>query len=182
MSGRTPGRRGEKRRRPEDAKEEDERRRKAGRIISDRIHLDLVDEGLLRDGSDVPDNRPVSAPPIPPDEDIFGKPGPSSLVDSPDQATDTASANRAKRVRVPQVVLENKAVRSDDPLPNYFAHDFVACKLTSLWVIRKQTLVLPAERGVPREDAQFKEVFGMTTKGVAFAFVSLFRRSTRRKS
>ncbi|GFZ43255.1 hypothetical protein JCM24511_00974 [Saitozyma sp. JCM 24511] len=93
------------------------------------------------------------------DEDIFGKrPAPAALrvaFDTSRQGSadpgkasgaEPPSTGRAKRVRVPQQVLDNKAA------------------------IRKQTLVLLESRGVGRDHDLFKDVFGMTTKGTYFAF------------
>lgn len=68
------------------------------------------------------------------------------VVGGEDNSEELAGVGQAKRARVPQQILDNKAS------------------------IRKQTLLLLEERGVSRTNDLFKEIFGITTKGVYFAF------------
>ncbi|KAL7423736.1 hypothetical protein Q5752_001318 [Cryptotrichosporon argae] len=146
VSGRTPGRRGEKRPRKVGEGERDERRR--GRVVLERRNTGSS-VGAGSDAAATDSAEPVArvghaqakarAKDGAGNEDIFGKrPLP------PEQ--EPASGARAKRARVPQQVLDNKAV------------------------VRKQTAVALEVRGLGRGDGAFKDVFGMTTKGVYFAF------------
>lgn len=75
---------------------------------------------------------------------------------------------RPKRPRVPQQVLDNKAVSG--VLVEHHSLD---------QTIRKQTHLLLDARGCPREHEMFKDVFGMTTKGTYFALVSQLASSCR---
>jgi hypothetical protein len=106
ISGRTPGRRGEKRKRPQ--AEEDEKKRKSGKIVLDKDNSRRleVDEG---DG----------------DEDIFGKrpsikgsisfelPSKSDGLDGGkegEEGGEEAPSTAKKRSKIPQQILDNKAV------------------------------------------------------------------------
>jgi hypothetical protein len=104
VTGRTPGRRGEKRKRP--SEEEDEKKRKNGKIVLDKersISLSRMNSGMSEE------------------EDIFGtrppfKSGPSSdfipgsrLGVKPDGDEEIPSATK-KRSKIPQKILDNKAV------------------------------------------------------------------------
>ena len=112
ISGRTPGRRGEKRKRPQ--AEEDEKKRKSGKIVLDKATsqsrvLDTDIEG---------------------DEDIFGKrpsvkssisfelptksDGAERVTEGEDRGDDLPSTAK-KRPRVPQQILDNKAVSPSLP-------------------------------------------------------------------
>ncbi|RXK42587.1 hypothetical protein M231_00141 [Tremella mesenterica] len=143
IPGRTPGRRGEKRLRPFDP-DEDDRKRKQGRIIPHLIPLissssslkTLVSPPVNESLQVLGDDSKVKVE----EEDIFGK----RPVVRPGEE-EPSSAGKNKR-RVPQQVLDNKAG------------------------IRKQTLVLLESRGISRDHENFKEVFSMTTKGVYFVF------------
>jgi hypothetical protein len=100
-SGRTPGRRGEKRTRTADDPKEDERKRRAGRIIAPTKSEPVLRSRKLE--HDQPD-----------DEDIFGKRGssigPMGKSDGAEPTSDPAGNNRMKRVKVSQQVLNNKGV------------------------------------------------------------------------
>jgi hypothetical protein len=106
ISGRTPGRRGEKRKRPQ--AEEDEKKRKSGKIVLDKDNSrrSVEDEG---DG----------------DEDIFGKrpamkgsisfelPSKSDGVEGGKEGEtggEEALSTAKKRSKIPQQILDNKAV------------------------------------------------------------------------
>jgi hypothetical protein len=106
IPGRTPGRRGEKRKRPQ--AEEDEKKRKSGKIVldTDTSRRSVEDEG---DG----------------DEDIFGKrpsmkgsisfelPNKSDGVEGGgegEEGGEEPSATAKKRPKIPQQILDNKAV------------------------------------------------------------------------
>ncbi|TYJ54949.1 hypothetical protein B9479_004361 [Cryptococcus floricola] len=188
VSGRTPGRRGEKRARLGEAGREEDRKRRAGKIVSQPRLDDRVErrdrEGSVRVKEErgpslAPSEHSFRAPSlsrqsVPPvsafeqgpgdeegdEEDIFGKRA-SSMAPSMSRVSSaggrsevgpsvdevgTAEASGRKRVRVPQQVLDNKAS------------------------IRKQTLLLLELRGIPRTHDLFKDIFGVTTKGVYFAF------------
>jgi hypothetical protein len=106
IPGRTPGRRGEKRKRPQ--AEEDEKKRKSGKIVLDKDNSrrSLEDD---RDG----------------DEDIFGKrpsmrgsisfelpnksDGPTGGKEGEEGGDEPPSTAR-KRSKIPQQILDNKAV------------------------------------------------------------------------
>ncbi|WWD18103.1 hypothetical protein CI109_102551 [Kwoniella shandongensis] len=182
VSGRTPGRRGEKRPRkydPDiDGREDNTRKRKAGRIVFDRTASATSASVGFEEGA-APAGMTANAERE--EEDIFGRRttasiGPSASIsmsraassekminqhlhsEGAGEMTDGAegggtgnddgapNTGRAKRVRVPQQVLDNKAA------------------------VRKQTLVLLEGRGISRSHEMFKDVFGMTTKGAYFAF------------
>lgn len=105
------------------------------------------------------------------EEDIFGKRGssigPPASIKSDGPLGEDLTDPKGKRARVPQQILDNKAVS------RYFKADYVCPEmLTYRQVIRKQTLVLMEEKGYPRSHESFKDVFGMTTKGTYFALVS----------
>jgi len=106
IPGRTPGRRGEKRKRPQ--AEEDEKKRKSGKIVLDKdtSQRSLEDEG---DG----------------DQDIFGKrpsmkgsisfelPNKSDGVDGGkegEEGGEEPPSTAKKRPKIPQQILDNKAV------------------------------------------------------------------------
>ncbi|ORY28630.1 hypothetical protein BCR39DRAFT_200190 [Naematelia encephala] len=139
VTGRTPGRRGEKRPRKH-GDDDDERKRKAGRIVISQPAGSAAPEQLS-------DEQAISAE-VPDDDDIFGMRSNSiaqiRLTKSEDTPNEPPSTGR-KRPRVPTQVLDNKAA------------------------IRKQTLLLMNGRGYAREHELFKDVFGMTTKGTNFA-------------
>lgn len=148
VSGRTPGRRGEKRPKPPDSALEDEnRKRKQGRIVPVALPRQTSVQPESQTQGEPPDRQSSLVRVKIEEEDIFGKRPSVPLIKPADEtkAQEPPSTGRAKR-RVPQQVLDNKAA------------------------IRKQTLVLLESRGVMRENEQFKDVFGMTTKGVYFAF------------
>lgn len=160
-SGRTPGRRGEKRKR--DVGKEEDRMRRAGKIVPSRLQqMDVVDGITDADdtalfeplGDNINDNE---------EEDIFGTKAP--MTNGVITADEGSSRKRGK---VPQQVLDNKAVSS--------THQSV-CDLdpftADVKVIRKQTLVLLESRGYARQHKQFKDIFAMVTKGVYFVCVSL---------
>lgn len=109
ISGRTPGRRGEKRKRPQS--EEDEKRRKSGKVVVDREGSQSSKRDAEGDGDE--------------DEDIFGKrPSAKAAIfelqtidqsklgetgDGEDKGEEQPSTAK-KRPRVPQQILDNKAV------------------------------------------------------------------------
>ncbi|KAI9635002.1 uncharacterized protein MKK02DRAFT_43683 [Dioszegia hungarica] len=144
VSGRTPGRRGEKRPRAGTGAgaEENERKRKSGKVVMIKEEPDLP---VSREMSRVPSVQAESSKmgaAADRDEDIFGtKPKVEGALD-----VQEASASSKKRARVPQQVLDNKAL------------------------IRKQALVVMESRGYPRDHELFKDIFGMTIKGVYFVF------------
>nr|ODN93305.1 hypothetical protein L203_00576 [Cryptococcus depauperatus CBS 7841] len=170
VTGRTPGRRGEKRARQNG--QDEERKRKAGRIIADRRVATVKTVSTMKMADLVANQKLTSAATqvcmtlekeTKDDEDIFGKQ--ADLVaplmkqvssageryldqeDTEQKAEMAANDTTAKkRARIPQLVLDNKAS------------------------IRKQTLSLLEERGVLRTHDEFKEIFGATTKGVYFSF------------
>lgn len=106
ISGRTPGRRGEKRKRPQ--AEEDEKKRKSGKIVLDK---DTSRRSLEAEGDG--------------DEDIFGKRpsvkssigfelanksnGPDGGQEGEDGGEEPLSTAK-KRPKIPQQILDNKAV------------------------------------------------------------------------
>jgi len=119
VPGRTPGRRGEKRRQADDEENKDEKRRKAGKIVP--LRLNGVDEESPRpEVSDTESMRqpPLLPPPLPPDEDIFGTRPPKIVLDSYGldrsatfvEGAEPPSTGRGKRLRVPQQILDNEAV------------------------------------------------------------------------
>nr|ODO02328.1 hypothetical protein L204_01061 [Cryptococcus depauperatus CBS 7855] len=170
VTGQTPGRRGEKRARQNG--QDEERKRKAGRIIVDRRVATVKTASTIKMADLVANQKLTSAATqvcmtlekeTKDDEDIFGKQ--ANLVaplmkqvssageryldqeDTEQKAEMAANDTTAKkRARIPQLVLDNKAS------------------------IRKQTLSLLEERGVLRTHDEFKEIFGATTKGVYFSF------------
>jgi len=106
ISGRTPGRRGEKRKRPQ--AEEDEKKRKSGKIVLDK---DNSRRSIQNEGDG--------------DEDIFGKrpsmrgsisfelPNKSDGVDGSkegEEGGEEAPSAAKKRPKIPQQILDNKAV------------------------------------------------------------------------
>ncbi|AAW42508.2 expressed protein [Cryptococcus deneoformans JEC21] len=179
VSGRTPGRRGEKR--AIQNGNDEQRKRRTGKIIGvpeKTLPFDVADQskedGERRERSMVPNESsyraasPSQTSMVAPEavlgeeQDIFGlraasmsripsAGGRSSIagdkvVGGEDNSEELAGVGQAKRARVPQQILDNKAS------------------------IRKQTLLLLEERGVSRTNDLFKEIFGITTKGVYFAF------------
>lgn len=108
-SGRTPGRRGDKRPRLEEGDDLNRKKRKAGRIVPERLKID---------------DRPWSAISANEDEDIFGSRSASVVSRAPSAVPRSASvasrpeilepmegsSSKVKRTRVPQMVLDNKAV------------------------------------------------------------------------
>ncbi|WVQ97058.1 hypothetical protein IAU59_004168 [Kwoniella sp. CBS 9459] len=188
VSGRTPGRGGEKRPRELDF-DEDDRMRKTGRIVLDRPSGSRgpsrsESTGMERMSSGTP--VLVDSSEEPAEEDIFGKRASSVVSISGGishsgnsmtnrttgsdtehvtqtggpfaETSDPPSLARSKRVRVPQQVLDNKAT------------------------IRKQCLVLLELRGIARTHEAFKDVFGMTTKGTYFAFRNQLEQSPLSKA
>ncbi|KIR43337.1 hypothetical protein I307_03582 [Cryptococcus deuterogattii 99/473] len=194
ISGRTPGRRGEKRARQNG--NDEQRKRRTGKItgVPEKIDLpfDVADQskedGERRERSAVPSERfrraastsqmsTVASEGLPGEEDIFGLRAASiapsmsrvpsaggrssvagdKVVEGEDNFEEIAGVGKAKRARVPQQVLDNKAS------------------------IRKQTLLLLEERGVSRTNDLFKEIFGITTKGVYFAFRNRLDEATLSK-
>lgn len=162
ISGRTPGRRGEKRKRPQ--AEEDEKRRKSGKVVVDREGSQTSKRDAEGDGDG--------------DEDIFGR-RPSAKAasfelqlidkselgepgDGEDKGEELPSTAK-KRPRVPQQILDNKAV-SDSM--------YRLCPSLLYQSIRKQTMLLLESSGYARDHELFKEIFSMVTKGTYFAFVS----------
>ncbi|KAK8865718.1 hypothetical protein IAR55_000864 [Kwoniella newhampshirensis] len=175
VAGRTPGRRGEKRPRHFDpdaeARQDELRKRKSGRIVFERA------TSASSRGTGAEEPGPSNTPVVEGDEDIFGRRATASVglttsvsmsraasgdravdhspsgaplaaegTDGAEGGNDAPNTGKAKRVRVPQQVLDNKAA------------------------IRKQTLVLLEGRGISRTHDMFKDVFAMTTKGAYFAF------------
>ncbi|WWC88002.1 uncharacterized protein L201_002904 [Kwoniella dendrophila CBS 6074] len=183
LLGRSPGRRGEKRPRKMEfdddrVVDENDRKRKAGKIVRDNFESSSSSSTKMAKklsgrkgeyGVDVQRNEEDNEDEEE-EEDIFGKRGKSitpippilmsrtKSTESTGELTsheqsdgpldmDSNSINKNnKRNKVPQQVLDNKAV------------------------IRKQTLILLENRGIPRTHESFKDVFGMTTKGTYFAF------------
>jgi hypothetical protein len=146
-SGKTPGRRGEKRKR--DAGKEEDRMRRAGKIVPPR--LAQVDQDADVAGSEVlPGENLVD------DEDIFGRPA--------NGANGADEGNVRKRGKVPQQILDNKAVS--------VLQLFKPMEGADAQIIRKQTLIMLEQRGYARQHELFKDVFAMTTKGVYFVCVS----------
>lgn len=102
ISGRTPGRRGEKR--PRSSTDDEERRRKSGKVVMVKeepleIKPKISEEEIETDiGEDIFGTRP---------QRVEG--GPSS----DGTAVGETSTSAKKRVRVPQQVLDNKAVSFD---------------------------------------------------------------------
>lgn len=97
-SGRTPGRRGEKRpRQSTDRGEEDDRKRKAGRIV-------IPTHTTVTSTKDKEENDK--------DEDIFGKRGSSIRPFSMNGDKDRSGLEEGKnkRTKIPQQVLDNKGV------------------------------------------------------------------------
>lgn len=149
ISGRTPGRRGEKR--PRLVHEHgEEKRRKSGRIVLVR-EVETVEEAQESQHATTSVKEEVKArpPAAPPDEDIFGKhlAGiiPTDMTDPPNGEEDADSLSKSRRPKVPQQILDNKAS------------------------IRKHTMLLMEERGCGRNHDIFRDVFGMSTKGTYFA-------------
>lgn len=135
VSGRTPGRRGEKRPHKDDGgdADEDRRRRKAGRIVPMAMPT-----GQQKNGKSVRQPAPGSADPLarvvepppsdtsippepPPDEDIFGK-KPTSRPAQPDDQAAQAGADGAagatpaakppkKDPKLAKIISANKDVR-----------------------------------------------------------------------
>lgn len=93
MSGRTPGRRGEKRQRPDQYDKDEERRRKAGKIVRPQAPAQVDQTEAGEEGSAN-------------DEDIFGTKGSTSIaLSNKDQ-----SEAKSRRPKIPQQVSDNKAV------------------------------------------------------------------------
>lgn len=120
VSGRSPGRRGEKRPRSEGERFDDvEKRRKAGKIAIPRPDQDemVKQPGFPVDDESAQTRPPLLVPPAP-DEDIFGtRPVDATLdVEGQDRSSyaqvggEPPSTGRLRRVRVPHQVLQNKAV------------------------------------------------------------------------
>ena len=105
-AGKTPGRRGEKRPRIEERDKEDERRRKAGRIVrpNPTSRTDPPNNDDSEDGGR--DNQSVDK-----EDDIFGKRG-SSIApsDKNEDNGESSTAAKGKRKIPSQQVLDNKAV------------------------------------------------------------------------
>lgn len=105
-SGKTPGRRGEKRKR--DVGKEDDRMRRAGKIVPPRLQelsLPLQSaegQGATDVGEDNDDQLPLLGTDA--EEDIFG-------MKSQVNGTNGDQASGRKRQKVPQQILDNKAVR-----------------------------------------------------------------------
>nr|XP_019050576.1 hypothetical protein I302_01013 [Kwoniella bestiolae CBS 10118]OCF29506.1 hypothetical protein I302_01013 [Kwoniella bestiolae CBS 10118] len=175
ISGRTPGRRGEKRPRKmeladrDDDEEGDKRKRKSGKIVLDKTTISVVKMEHMSSSStkllEVKKEEEGSSEEEE-EEDIFGKrsksitPVPSLLMRRSKSADSLGGPNSnpvsddgtpnglgaKKRVRVPQQVLHNKAA------------------------IRKQTLLLLEDRNISRTNELFKDIFGMITKSTYFVF------------
>ncbi|KAK4684221.1 hypothetical protein P7C73_g5971, partial [Tremellales sp. Uapishka_1] len=91
---------------------------------------------------------PVKPPPVPPPEERAKgkrKPDEEDIFGTRDHTAEAGPTGR-KRPKLPQRVPDNKDS------------------------IRKQTMVLLESRGCARDHASFRDVFGITTKGVYFAF------------
>lgn len=102
MSGRTPGRRGEKRARTDQGDKDDERRRKAGKIVKPSLGISAKLVGAGVDRVEVQAEN---------DEDIFGKRGSVPIVPSEKKdRVDSAIESKTKRPKIPQQVSDNKAV------------------------------------------------------------------------
>ncbi|OWZ70758.1 hypothetical protein AYX14_03814 [Cryptococcus neoformans] len=179
VSGRTPGRRGEKRGRQNG--NDEQRKRRIGKItdVPEKISpFDVPEQSKKdeeqRDRNMIPHERSYCAASLSQmsvaasegfpgeEEDIFGlraasmnsipsAGGRSSIASDKvaggeDNSEEIADVGKAKRTRVPQQILDNKAS------------------------ICKQTLLLLEGRGVSRTNDLFKEIFGITTKGAYFAF------------
>ena len=102
VSGRTPGRRGEKRARPDRDDKDDERRRKAGKIVRPQG----AGQADRTKGREAPDGK---------DEDIFGARGSTIVSIDTDKAVPGQDA-KARRTKIPQQVSDNKAVSDSVPV------------------------------------------------------------------
>jgi hypothetical protein len=107
--GRTPGRRGEKRRKVEG--EDDERRRRGGRIVLNRTDSEEKAAHIIKDEREdifgKKEHAGGSTSRLPKIADIKQESGMGSGNDS----AGGGSMSKGKRIRVPQQILDNKAVR-----------------------------------------------------------------------
>lgn len=108
ISGRTPGRRGEKRRRPQD-EEEDQKKRKNGKVVLDRERSRTAEgdgeEDIFGKHTAVKSGIKFELPP-PSKAGAEGEGDEQSQARSGEEPPSTAK----KRPRVPQQILDNKAV------------------------------------------------------------------------
>jgi hypothetical protein len=206
ISGRTPGRRGEKRKRPDgegegshaaDQKDLDERRRRSGKIVPSRSLISSNHSGhdtnheasRLADieQEDIFGSRPDRVSAVADEHVKLGRHSSERLSANPDDAqqdmrtSDAAgdemqgtSGGRTKRSRIPQQILDNKAVSGEAISRTLAATTTVRDVVLTTQTIRKQALVLLEARGYQRHHDIFKDVFSMCTKGTYFVFVSSF--------
>ncbi|OCF32903.1 hypothetical protein I316_05540 [Kwoniella heveanensis BCC8398] len=183
VSGRTPGRRGEKRPRKletEDLNQDGDRKRKTGRIVPERPPLSRSQvrsssTGMERMSSGTP--IMLDTPTEGEEEDIFGKRA-SSAMSVPGIGTSShlpaANLSRWNSVDGAQhATADDGMIADDDDPPNTGRSKRVRVPqqvLDNKATIRKQCLVLLETRGIPRTHESFKDVFGMATKGTYFAF------------
>lgn len=121
-AGRTPGRRGEKRARTEQGDKEDERRRKAGRIIKPNLPF-------RQEGSETEIDEATGVQATGQDKDIFGKRGSSVAPSDKGEAEllgESGTASNSKRKVPSQQVLDNKAVRPE--FTNWFQTCHAHCR------------------------------------------------------
>jgi hypothetical protein len=158
---RTPGRRGEKRKKGTEEEKADaaEKRKRAGKIA--------IDAGSSADGQS--QHRPAISR-VDSKEDIFGTRAAPFHEGGAADGNVTASA-RAKRSRITPTETRNKAVgveRSQTPrLP--LTMSCRVCKQS----IKKRILHCIEARGMTREHLAFKDIFAVTNKGTSFAFVGI---------
>ncbi|WWC96760.1 hypothetical protein V866_003633 [Kwoniella sp. B9012] len=178
VSGRTPGRRGEKRPRKLDLKEgdDDKRKRKSGKIVLDKPikmeriptssspkHPDVKKEEAKSQRDDNDDDEDEE------EEDIFGKRSKSITPIPP------ISMHRSKSSES----LSTVNPLSDDLTGTVNGEMSSTTKkrvrvpqqvLDNKAAIRKQTLLLLENRNIPRTNDMFKDIFGMITKSTYFVF------------
>ncbi|WVQ71205.1 hypothetical protein IAR50_000730 [Cryptococcus sp. DSM 104548] len=188
VSGRTPGRRGEKRARQGEAGREEDRKRRAGKIVTQSRPDDRTErrerEGSVRVKEErapslAPSEHSFQAPflsrqSVPPasafeqdvageekeEEDIFGKRA-SSMAPSMSRVS-SAGGRSELGPSVDEAGASEGSARKRIRVPQQVLDNKAS--------IRKQTLLLLEQRGIARTHDIFKDIFGVTTKGAYFAF------------